>query len=221
MNISCWICSSGGLRRVLAAGLWTVAAMSAPVSAAESIGTVRYADGVASVEAADRSGDLVKGSPLYVGDLIRTGAGARLGLELSDGSVIRLGADTEFRVQDYRYVADPAGGYAVFALARGAFRALTGVLGKLDQPAFRVNTPVAAVGVRGTEFWGGFHFSRALDVAVLAGKGVWVENPAGRVEISGAGFGTTVRDGNTPPSEPKAWPAEKLGAAAKATARKN
>ena len=73
-----------------------------------------------------------------------------------------------------------------------------------------MKTTIATIGVRGTEFWGGLNLSPdALEVVMLEGKGVYVKNDAGTVELTQAGTGTTVQVGKTP-TAPNAWSAEKV-----------
>ncbi len=42
---------------------------------------------------------------------------------------------------------------AIFRLLKGGFRAVSGLIGKADQAEYRVNTPVATIGIRGTDYW--------------------------------------------------------------------
>jgi hypothetical protein len=65
-----------------------------------------------------------------------------------------------------------------------------------------LNTPVATIGVRGTDFWGG-PIDGALDVMVLSGA-VEVMNDAGQVMLKPS-QGTVVRDQVTAPSAPVIW----------------
>jgi hypothetical protein len=147
---------------------------------------------------------------------LRTTPKARVLLEFADGTKVTLGANTEFQVKDYRYAPQAEVPKAAFELLRGVFRAITGKLGDQDPPDFTVTTAVAVLGIRGTDFWGGFLFSNALDVAVFAGKGVYVQNSAGRVDIVAPGYGTTVRSATTAPEPPKRWGSAKLDAAKRA-----
>jgi hypothetical protein len=60
----------------------------------------------------------------------------------------------------------------------GAFRFVSGQLTKLASSDVSVTTPVAIVGIRGTEFWGGPIDDQALGVFLLEGA-VSVSNAAG------------------------------------------
>ena len=176
-------------------------------------GTVIHVQGAAFTNHRESSSNLSPGTPIWVGDHVVTGHNARVGLRMIDGTVFSLGADTEFAVNDYRYQEQTEKGTARLELIKGVFRAVTGAIGKLKERDFKVQTSVATIGIRGTDFWGGFYFSNALDVALLGGKGIYIENSAGRVEISQPGDGSTIQDANQLPLTPTHWGDKKLNAA--------
>jgi hypothetical protein len=99
----------------------------------------------------------------------------------------------------------------VLQATRGAFRFATGRIKALKQKKIAVSTPVADIGVRGTEFWGG-----ALDgrygVLLLEGEGV-VSNQAGSVVLSAQGQGTDVPSPFGPRGPVRPWSAEKIARA--------
>ena len=101
----------------------------------------------------------------------------------------------------------------MFELAKGAFRAVTGFMTKRPH-RFEVKTGLATIGVRGTDFWGGFGLTEnGLDVVMLSGKGVYVTNNQGEtVELSSSGLGTTVMAASAP-TTPKKWDDEKVAKA--------
>lgn len=153
------------------------------------------------------------GTPIMIGDHIVTGHDTRVALEMNDGAILTLGADTEFVINDYRYSQKLQQGSASMELLKGAFRAVTGAIGKLKEQDFKIKTKVAVIGIRGTDFWGGFYFSQALDVALLDGKGIYVENAAGKVEVATQGDGTTIQSNSDAPSAPIHWGDKKINAA--------
>jgi len=176
-------------------------------------GTVIHVQGAAFANHRESSGNLSQGSQIRVGDHIVTGHNARVGLQMIDGAVLSLGADTEFAVNDYNYQEHAGQGTARLELLKGVFRAVTGAIGKLKERDFKVQTSVGTIGIRGTDFWGGFYFSQALDVALLGGKGIYIENAAGTIEITQPGDGATVHNDNELPLPPKRWDDKKLNAA--------
>ena len=132
-------------------------------------------------------------------------------LKFRDGSLVTVGKDTEFVIAEWRERLLFAN-TASFELVKGAFRALTGAITQ-RRHRVEVKTAIATIGVRGTEFWGGLNLSpEALEVVMLQGKGVYVKNDAGMVELTTAGTGTTVKFGKTP-TAPNAWSPEKVSRA--------
>jgi len=152
---------------------------------------------------------------LEEGDRLTTGKGG-IRIRLRDNTRITLAKNTQFEIDRYRYSAEEKEAEARFKLVSGAFRAVTGAIGHLPEPSFEVETSVATMGIRGTDFWGGFIFSGDLDVAMFTGKGVYVRNADGIQEIRLPGEGVTVVSGQSP-SEVKQWPQWKLQQAIDAT----
>ncbi|HEX5360209.1 MAG TPA: FecR family protein [Fluviicoccus sp.] len=152
------------------------------------------------------------GAKICRGDLFRTKAGSVAELKLRDGTKLTVGKDSEMVIRDYRIFRKQPN-IALFDLLKGAFRSVSGTITKRPH-RFEVKTSVATIGVRGTDFWGGFGVTPdgALDVIMLEGHGVYVKNDKGQIELDKPGLGTTVAaDGSL--AEPKAWAAEKLNRA--------
>jgi hypothetical protein len=111
--------------------------------------------------------------------------------------LITVGKNSDFTVREYRIYRDKPN-VALFDLAQGAFRSVTGFITRRAH-RFEVRTAVATIGVRGTDFWGGYGLTEnGLDVLMLEGKGVYVQTEAGTVELDKAGLGTTVVAGGAP-----------------------
>ncbi|MBI5889369.1 MAG: FecR domain-containing protein [Nitrosomonadales bacterium] len=201
------------MRLSLLALLTLLFAPAASAAGQTIAGTVVQIRGAAFANHLSSSESLAKGTKVLIGDRIVTGRNARLALKMKDGAVLTLGADTEFAINEYRYSPRKKQGSASLELIKGAFRAVTGAIGKLKGRDFKVKTAAGVIGIRGTDFWGGFHFSEALDVALLGGAGIYIENAAGRIEITQPGDGTTVQNANTAPSAPVHWGDQKLNAA--------
>ena len=133
-------------------------------------------------------------------------------LSFVDGSQITIGKDTEFIVEEFEINPDKSN-LAVFELLKGAFRMITGAITKSANRC-EVKTKFAVLGVRGTDFWGGFGLTPdGLDVVMLSGKGVYVTDMQGEtVELTSDGQGTTVF-ANIPPYSPIKWDEEKVARA--------
>ena len=176
------------------------------------VGEVVQVKGSVELERKSNKITPVEGTKICRGDKFSTAKGAIAELKLRDGTKLTVGRDSQLVIRDYRiYRKQP--NVALFDLLQGAFRSVTGTITQRPHK-FEVRTTVATIGVRGTDFWGGYGVTPdgALDVIMLSGKGVYVKNDKGQVELDQAGLGTTVTvDGM--PSEPKAWAEEKIGRA--------
>ena len=150
---------------------------------------------------------LKKGSKIQLGDIVSTGKGARVLIVMNDGAELTLGERTQFVVQEY--VMEQGGNNAVMRLLEGAFKITSGELMKSVNSSFVVNTNDASIGIRGTTFWGG-SLDGIFEVALLDGKGVYVETRAGRVVLTEKGQGTAIRGTNVAPTKPKSWPQKKV-----------
>ena len=73
---------------------------------------------------------------------------------------------------------------------QGAFRFAEGKIKQMSDRQITVNTPAAALAVRGTEFWAG-PIDGQYGVLLLTGK-VDVSNRAGAVRLSSPGMATDI-----------------------------
>lgn len=192
----------------------SVATLSYPSFASDYIGKVVLAQGNPLVERQDLHLPLKRNDKLFQKDRLITPVGSRLLIKLKDKTTISLAENTVFELSSYKFNKKKS--EVSFKMLKGAFRTLTGVIGKQKDPTFEIHTPLATIGVRGTEFWGGMIFSQSLDVTMLHGKGVYVTNDYGTVEITQPGDGTMVNV-NEAPSQITKWPREKLSKAVAAT----
>ena len=127
-----------------------------------------------------------------------------------DDTVLTLGEKASVVIDRYVYDPDRNVGETLIQTTKGAFLFASGRIKGLKQYNIIVSTPVADIGVRGTQFWGG-----PLDkygVLVLEGE-ITVSNQAGRVTLSGAGQGTDIPSPLDPPGEVKPWSEEKIARA--------
>ena len=149
---------------------------------------------------------LKAGDEILRGDVISTGKGARLEIRMLDDAVMTLGEKTIFVVTDY--IAEGDAPLSSFRLMQGAFKAVSGKIAQAREGGFIVATEVATIGIRGTTFWGG-SLDGDFEVALLDGKGVYVDTKAGRVELTAIGQGTKIKSADKKPSKPIVWPQKK------------
>jgi Ca2+-binding RTX toxin-like protein len=127
-------------------------AQAAPApGGAAPIGRVETADGQATAQHTDGTRTvLAKDSPVFAGDVVQTGAGARLGIVFVDKTTFALGESARMVLDSMIYNPDTHAGSTTFSLLQGAFVFVTGEIGKANPQAVQVNTPVATIGIRGT-----------------------------------------------------------------------
>ncbi len=133
-------------------GLWGFAAMLvwAPAVFAVEAGKVLARVGqVTATQAGAAARNLDVGSVVFGGDLIRTASDASVQIRYTDGALVSLNVNSLYRIDDYAYAPGERG---FFSLLKGGLRTLTGLIGKGEPAAYRVNTPVATIGIRGTDY---------------------------------------------------------------------
>jgi len=190
------------------------------VSAQTSAGQVILVKGDATLLHAGNSKDLKRGMKIYSSDLITTGPHTRVVLKMRDDTRFTLSSNTDFLINKYQFSAERQEGSISVELFKGAMRTITGLIGKTPNKDLKVITRNASIGIRGTDFWVGWIFSKNLDVALFDGDSIYVENNAGRVVINQPGFGTTVKSPDIPPATPREWGPGKYNAALRSISTK-
>jgi hypothetical protein len=92
---------------------------------------------------------IAAGTVVYLDEMVRTGVTGRAEILLADRTNLTIAPVTEIRLDKFVYDPDGASGNVVVVATLGAFRFITGL-----QPHenYEIKTPVATMGVRGTEF---------------------------------------------------------------------
>ena len=210
-----------------------VAVLSASIGAAratEPAATVILAVGAVSDRAADGGQrNLRDGDRVYSGDSLSTDGGAWLDMDFNDGGRILLRPGSQFQIEQFNYQpaahpdnASPAATVehesAFFRLLKGGLRAISGLIGHVYRASYRMDTPVATIGIRGTQYDVRYCASDCGDEAehgaaplngLYAGvdKGaIALSNQAGET-ITTAGQYLYVRDTHAPIESLKAPPA--------------
>ena len=121
------------------------------------------------------------GDKVQAGDSLSTDADGYLYIKTVDGGFLILRPSSKARVLAYIIdAAQPSNNRIKFELSQGVARSISGAAVKQSRQNFRFNTPVAAIGVRGTDFTV-FTDAQTTRVAVVSGG----------VVVSGFGAGCT------------------------------
>jgi len=90
---------------------------------------------------------------LFEGDLVITGADGVVHLAFVDGALLSIRPNSELLIERYRYnQTQPSESEIKLTLLKGVVRSISGEGAHHAKDKFRLNTPVAAIGVRGTDF---------------------------------------------------------------------
>jgi hypothetical protein len=104
---------------------------------------------IAMVDGGSR--ELKQGDFIYVNDEIMTSNRSFAVLQFVDGAKVTVRPDSTMLVESYLYNGDEDD-EATLSLVSGGLRVITGAMAKTNPENYKVRTPVALMGVRGTEF---------------------------------------------------------------------
>lgn len=139
--------------KTLAILLVTLLALAGVASAEnEPIGRVKTASGTVTITTAGQARTVEVGAPIFLDDVLETGADGSLGLVFSDESRLTLGPDTSLTVDEYVYAPDQEEVGFLTKMARGTLLYVSGLIAKSKPEAVSVETPVGTIGIRGTRF---------------------------------------------------------------------
>lgn len=118
-----------------------------------TVGEVSLVLGLAYLERDNNRERIEAGSKVHVGDRVFTEAGGHVHVRFVDDALVSVRPSSTLDVVRYDYDATKPENSAVkFELSEGVARAISGDAAKSARQRFRMNTPIAAIGVRGTDF---------------------------------------------------------------------
>lgn len=167
------------------------AMLLAQAAYAAQAGKIIFVAGAAKV--ADRAAQL--NAEVDEGELLSTGGDGYIYIKTIDDGLFILRPNTQARIASYHIdAANPANTRIKLELLSGVARSQSGHAVKQARQNFRFNTPVAAIGVRGTDFTV-FTDSDTSRVTVLSG-GITMSGFVGSCSPDGTGpcEGTAARD---------------------------
>jgi len=184
-----------------AAWLWSSAAVPAAETAA---GTATLVTG--QVSAASPSGEIrsvVRGGPVYPGEVITTAGSSYVNIEFTDGGRVLLRPESRFAIERYQYAATQTAGQtqaapqesAFFRLLKGGFRAVSGLIGHTRREDYGVQTPVATIGIRGTDYEVRYCNGDCGDVSPVPQNGLYTGVQSGAIALTNSGGTATTSAG--------------------------
>ena len=120
----------------------------------ESIGTIVSVSGHAYLDTESGLVPLEKGDSVTKGAVIVTQEDGRVEVRFEDDTVLSQAENSRIVVDDYIYDRED-GSNSLFMLnmVKGVMRTVTGKIAEQNPDEFKVQSPLATIGIRGTEFW--------------------------------------------------------------------
>ena len=122
-----------------------------PAIAATTAGVIELVEGQVIITRANNiTLAPIVGNSVEEGDTIITGADGELHVTMADSGFIAVRPNTRLKIEQYRAEGDKDD-KSVISLLEGTFRSITGWIGKYSPRNYRITTPTATIGIRGTD----------------------------------------------------------------------
>jgi|TARA_Y100000031_G_scaffold149757_2_gene188126 hypothetical protein len=119
---------------------------------AESIGQIAAFQGTVTITRTDGTKvPAADGTPIFQGDLVETGADGAIGITFADDSTFSLAEAGSLVIDEMVYDPGTQQGKSALNVATGVFTFVSGQIAKTGVDAMVIKTPVALIGIRGTE----------------------------------------------------------------------
>jgi hypothetical protein len=148
---------------------------------AEAVGRVVWVKGTFTAslkvsETTEAPRPLEKSSVIYLHDMLETGKQSEAQIVFSDNTLMTFRPASKFYIDQYEYhpnAQTKSVGKYIMNLLEGGFRTITGIIAKANPSDYQVNTPVATIGVRGTDY-----------TLVIKDKGIYLARNEGEPCVS-------------------------------------
>lgn len=139
--------------RFLASALVALALIPATPAIAEgSVGSVSLVRDSAEERLGDENWEeLFLDQAVFSDQFVRTPEDAALHVLFVDGSVFRMGANSEAQIDQYLFDPEQGRGEIALTLTNGVFRFISGSMNQLQDNEITVETPTTTLGIRGTD----------------------------------------------------------------------
>ena len=96
----------------------------------------------------NQPGQTKVGDPVYLGDVVVTGADGRVGITFTDGTAFDLSSNARMAMTEFIYDPNSKSNSTLLSLTKGTFTFVAGKIAKSGD--MKIDTPVATMGIRGT-----------------------------------------------------------------------
>lgn len=127
--------------------------LPAPVMAADVAGRIISTVGeVLAFDESESQRELGRGDEVFVGEYLTTSDNGRAQIRFIDDGLVDIRPNSRFEVIAYDEAADQESGKVAMELTTGALRTVTGRIGNRSDDDYEMNTDVATMGIRGTDY---------------------------------------------------------------------
>ncbi|MFK2822035.1 FecR domain-containing protein [Arcobacter sp. YIC-80] len=152
--------------------------------------------GDAKVQRGSSSIPINVGLEILEKDIVYTKDNSKVQLIFKDNTIITLGKNSSLNISEYLYdPKTPKNSKANFNFFKGAFKTITGKIGKINREKFKLRTKNATIGIRGTIVLGNQQFVACTQGAIT------VESFGQEVDVEANEI--TIIEKNKPPTKPK------------------
>ena len=155
--------------------------------AEEAIGIIAVAIGTVNIERNEAPISAEQGSSVFQNDIIITGGQSRAQILLLDQTAINISQKANLKIDHFVLGGSDEGLH--IKVGAGTFRFISGKIASRSPKKVNVETPIATIGVRGTEFIGGIAAESVI--ALLNGK-INVSSDYSNQLIEKSGFGVII-----------------------------
>jgi hypothetical protein len=122
------------------------------VFAAVAAGKFLFVFGKVDLEMVDGSSQPAKkGTTIYEGTVIRSHKTGKAQIKLVDGGFLAIRPNTHLKIDEYSFNQKGREDKGVVSLIKGTFRTISGAIAKENKEKVVVKTPIATIGIRGTD----------------------------------------------------------------------
>lgn len=143
------------IKKLLAClGLTVVCLMAASsVTYAAVAGHVQFVNGDVQITSpAGQARQAQKGDAVSEGDTLTSAPAASAQIKMQDGGIVAMRPDTRLKFDQFVFSGKQDGSEkSFFSLFKGGFRAVTGLIGQINKQNYKITTPAATIGIRGTD----------------------------------------------------------------------
>ena len=162
----------------------------------KQVGTVAESSGnVIAVDKRKVSRKLIKGNPVYLGDKVITGEEGSVRLKMIDDAVLDLRCFSIMVIEEYALSSTSR--RSILNLLQGSLKKVTGQIGKMTEDVYELKTPVASVGVRGTEYALRVYQAKGCGGTIDADDGLYLEVIKGLVDVHNEAGREVIAKGET------------------------